>query len=109
MRNYENSLGPRPEGNSESEKGYLITADALKDAGLLCAACRGDLVCYIEEGRIIVEPSEDEDEELDEDNEMWSILSMYLPVELLLKLEDAGCPPMDIWLILAKKGWFDEE
>ena len=105
MRNYENSLEPRPERSSESEKGYLITADALKDAGLLCAACRGDLVCYIEEGRIIVEPSEDE-EELDE-GEIWDALREYLPEDLCGMMEDAGFSPESIWNTLKEGGWFE--
>lgn len=60
MQRYENGSEMRSERRLEKAKEFLISADALEEANLLCAECRGELGCFIEDGRIIVEVRDNE-------------------------------------------------
>jgi len=91
--------------------GLYLPADVLEDAGLFPVTRLEDLSCTIEEGRIILEPLEDEDsdeDEVDETDEaiIRDDLCELLPVELCARMEDAGIPLCEIWDILERNGWF---
>lgn len=107
MQNYEKNLGPRPEGSSEKEKGYLIPADDLAAAGLLCAHCRGDLGHFIDDGRIILEVRDDETPGVDE-GEIWDTLREYMPDGLCALLEDDGYHPQMLWNYYKEEGWLEK-
>ena len=56
-----------------------------------------ELACTIEEGRILIEaPEEDED--------LWDTLRDHLPEGLCALLEDQGADPEEVWDIL-KEEW----
>jgi len=85
--------------------GLYLPADVLKDAGLFPVTRLEDLSCTIEEGRIILEPLEDEDDSEDE-AVIRDELCELLPVELCARIEDAGIPLHKVWDILERNGWF---
>ena len=62
----------------------------------------GELDCFIEEGRIVLELPDEEDEA-----EIWDALRDELPDELCARMEDAGLTAREVWDILEKEGWFE--
>lgn len=95
------------ERGTEMQMGYLIPANDLEEAGLLCAACRGVLGRFIEDGRIILEVRDDEDEmdeEGDEDEKLWDTLLEHLPEALCELLEGFGISPKIILNVFVKEG-----
>lgn len=82
--------------------GLYLPAELLEDAGFFHVTGLDDLSCTIEEGRILLEPLEDEVDEA----EIWDALREELPDELCDLLEDAGISPQEVWDALENGGWF---
>ena len=80
----------------------VIPADVLELAGFSSVASAGGLDCFIEEGRIVLELPDEEDEA-----EIWDALRDELPDELCARMEDAGLTAREVWDILEKEGWFE--
>ncbi len=85
-----------------TEKGLYLPAEMLKDAGFPHITGLDDLACTIEEGRILLELPDEED-----DAEAWDALREELPEGVCALLEDLGADPTEVWDILEKEGWFE--
>lgn len=85
-----------------TEKGLYLPAEMLKDAGFPHITGLDDLACTIEEGRILLELPDEED-----DAEAWDALREELPVDICALLEDLGAAPAEVWDILEREGWFE--
>lgn len=77
------------------EKGLFLPAELLEEAGFSSSVGLDDLACTIEEGRILLEPPEDED--------LWDTLRDQLPEGLCALLEDLGADPEEVWDILEEE------
>lgn len=85
-----------------TEKGLFLPAEMLEDAGFSHVTRLDDLTCTIEEGRILIEAPDEED-----DAEVWDALREELPEGVCALLEDLGADPTAVWDILEKEGWFE--
>ena len=85
-----------------TEKGLYLPAELLEDAGFPHITGLDDLACTIEEGRILLELPDEED-----DSEVWDALREELPEGVCALLEDLGADPTAVWDILEKEGWFE--
>ena len=85
-----------------TEKGLYLPAELLEDAGFPHITGLDDLACTIEEGRILLELPDEED-----DAEAWDTLREELPEGVCALLEDLGADPTAVWDILEKEGWFE--
>ena len=85
-----------------TEKGLYLPAELLEDAGFSHVTRLDDLVCTIEEGRILIEAPDEED-----GAEVWDALREELPEGVCALLEDLGADPTEVWDILEKEGWFE--
>lgn len=74
----------------------------LELAGFSSVTSTGELDCFIEEGRIVLELPDEED-----NAEIWDALRDELPDELCARMEDAGLTAHEVWDILEKEGWFE--
>ena len=83
-----------------TEKGLFLPAEMLEDAGFSHVTRLDDLVCTIEEGRILIEAPDEED-----GAEVWDALREELPEGVCALLEDLGADPTEVWYILEKEGW----
>ena len=83
-----------------TEKGLYLPAELLEDAGFPHITGLDDLACTIEEGRILLELPDEED-----DAEVWDALREELPEGVCALLEDLGADPTEVWDILEKEGW----
>ena len=83
-----------------TEKGLYLPAELLEDAGFPHITGLDDLACTIEEGRILLELPDEED-----DAEAWDTLREELPEGVCALLEDLGADPTAVWDILEKEGW----
>ena len=97
--------GKRMEGSfgngCEGKKAGLvmvIPADVLELAGFSSVTSAGELDCFIEEGRIVLELPDEEDEA-----EIWDALRDELPVGICALLEDLGADPEEVWDILEEE------
>lgn len=84
------------------EKGLYLPAEMLEDAGFSHVTRLDDLACTIEEGRILLELPDEED-----DAEVWDALREELPEGVCALLEDLGADPTAVWDIWEKEGWFE--
>ena len=98
----ENRCGGGSRSCCGGERGLCVPVDVLELAGFSRLPDLGKLVYTIEEGRILIE-APDEDEEA----EIWDALRDELPDELCAKMEDAGLTVHEVWDILEKEGWFE--
>lgn len=80
--------------------GLYLPAELLEDAGFPHITGLDDLACTIEEGRILLELPDEED-----DAEVWDALRDELPEGVCALLEDLGADPTEVWDILEKEGW----
>ena len=80
--------------------GLYLPAELLEDAGFSHVTRLDDLVCTIEEGRILIEAPDEED-----GAEVWDALREELPEGVCALLEDLGADPTEVWYILEKEGW----
>ena len=71
-----------------TEKGLYLPAELLEDAGFPHITGLDDLACTIEEGRILLELPDEED-----DAEAWDTLREELPEGVCALLEDLGADP----------------
>ena len=78
-----------------TEKGLYLPAELLEDAGFPHITGLDDLACTIEEGRILLELPDEED-----DAEAWDTLREELPEGVCALLEDLGADPTAVWDIL---------
>lgn len=85
-----------------TEKGLYLPTEMLEDAGFPHVTRLDDLACTIEEGRILLELPDEEDEA-----EVWDALREELPEGVCALLEDLGADPTAVWDILEKEGWFE--
>ena len=85
-----------------TEKGLYLPAELLEDAGFPHITGLDDLACTIEEGRILLELPDEED-----DAEAWDTLREELPEGVCALLEDLGADPAEVWDILEREGWFE--
>ena len=99
LRNTAAEIGLPLEG---TENGLFLPAEMLEDAGIPHITGLDDLVCTIEEGRILIEAPDEED-----DAEVWDALREELPEGVCALLEDLGADPTEVWDILEKEGWFE--
>lgn len=99
LRNTAAEIGLPLEG---TEKGLYLPAEMLEDAGFPHITGLDDLACTIEEGRILLELPDEED-----DSEVWDALREELPEGVCALLEDLGADPTAVWDILEKEGWFE--
>lgn len=97
LRNTAAEIGLPLEG---MEKGLYLPAEMLEDAGFSHVTRLDDLACTIEEGRILIEAPDEED-----DAEVWDALREELPEGVCALLEDLGADPTAVWDILEKEGW----
>ena len=79
----------------ETEKGLYLPAEMLEDAGFPHITGLDNLACTIEEGRILLELPDEED-----DAEVWDALREELPEGVCSLLEDLGADPTAVWDIL---------
>ena len=82
--------------------GLYLPTELLEDAGFSSVTGLDDLVCTIEEGRILLELPDEEDEA-----DLWDALRDELPDTLCARMEDAGLTAREVWDILEKEGWFE--
>ncbi len=82
--------------------GLYLPAELLEDAGFPHITGLDDLACTIEEGRILLELPDEED-----DAEAWDTLREELPEGVCALLEDLGADPAEVWDILEREGWFE--
>ncbi len=82
--------------------GLYLPAELLEDAGFPHITGLDDLACTIEEGRILLELPDEEDEA-----EAWDTLREELPEGVCTLLEDLGADPTAVWDILEEEGWFE--
>ena len=84
---------------SPAEKpGLYLPAELLEDAGFSSATELDDLACTIEEGRILLELPDEED-----NADLWDALRDELPVGICALLEDLGANPEEVWDILEEE------
>ena len=79
------------------EKGLFLPAEMLEEAGFSPSVGLDELACTIEEGRILIEAPE-------EDENLWDTFRDHLPEGLCALLEDLGADPEEVWDIL-KEEW----
>lgn len=70
----------------------------LELAGFSSVTSTGELDCFIEEGRILLELPDAED-----DADLWDALRDKLPVGICALLEDLGADPEEVWDILEEE------
>ena len=99
LRNTAAEIGLPLEG---TENGLFLPAEMLEDAGIPHITGLDDLVCTIEEGRILIEAPDEED-----DAEVWDALREELPEGVSTLLEDNGADPTAVWDILEEEGCFE--
>ncbi len=78
--------------------GLYLPAELLEDAGLSSVTGLDDLACTIENGRILLELPNEEDEA-----EIWDALRDQLPDGICALLEDLGADPEEVWDILEEE------
>ena len=78
--------------------GLYLPTELLEDAGFSSVTGLDDLVCTIEEGRILLELPDEEDEA-----DLWDALRDELPVGICALLEDLGANPEEVWDILEEE------
>ena len=84
---------------SPAEKpGLYLPTELLEDAGFSSVTGLDDLVCTIEEGRILLELPDEED-----NADLWDALRDELPVGICALLEDLGADPEEVWDILEEE------
>lgn len=78
--------------------GLYLPAELLEDAGFSSITELDDLTCTIEEGRILIEAPDEED-----NADLWDALRDELPAGICALLEDLGVAPEEVWDILEEE------